>query len=197
MPLNDTKPLEAYLETLGLSKWGSTIQMPSLPYKLSADAEKHSYWEVDTSSFHDEVMQEFNKGNLILNHKIHSCSILMKKEVFESFLKASKVIKDFNEWCAIERKIEETYFDRSEKIEGSGVLAPGYIFNSPVADGHANYIVTKVTKASIHFEHLHFGDRYRDTAIESFDGKMSRKQFDRISFFGRSIRLAFRKSAFG
>lgn len=192
--------LEAYVASLGLEKYSGTFQLnvPLLGYTLSKDVKEHSYWEVVTSSWDKEANEAFANGNVILNHAFHAISLIMEKGMFEKYLKHPQTVifKDYSVWSQTERKIEGEYQDRSEKIEESGTLAPGYIFKSGVADGDACYIVTKVTKASVFFEHLHFGDGYRDTAIESFDGKMPRKQFDRISFFGRNLPLAFRKSPF-
>jgi hypothetical protein len=190
MPIYDTKPLEAYLATLGLTRFKNVFQfnVPLLGYNgLSKDVKGNSYWEVDTSSWDEEVTREFENGNVILNHAFHPIYLVMPKSQFEKYLKHPQTVifKDFDGWYKIERQIEETYQDRSEKIEESGTLAPGYIFSTGVADGYAKYIVTKVTKASVYFEHLHFGDGYRDMTIESFGGKMSRSQFDRISFFGQ------------
>jgi hypothetical protein len=192
---NDTKPLEAYLDTLGIGKWFNTLNfnVPLLGYKLSPDVKNNSYWNVDTSSWHDDVMQEFDNGNIILNHAIHDdVSIIMRKSQFEKYVQHpdNKIFKDFNEWWATEKKIEEEYYKRSDAIEASKVLKPGYIFYTSVADGNAIYIVTKLTKASVFFEHLHFGDGYRDQTIESFQGKLSLKQFMLITRFGSRPVLA-------
>ena len=197
MPYTPTA-LEAYVASLGLEKYSGTFQLnvPLLGYTLPKDVKEHSFWEVITSSWDKEANAEFDKGNVILNHAFHAVSLIMEKSQFEKYLKHPQTVifKDYSKWSQTEMKIEEEYQNRSDKVEESGTLAPGFIFKAGVADGYAQYIVTKVTKPSVFFEHLHFGDGYRDTAIESFDGKMTRKQFDRISFFGRN--LAFRK-AFG
>lgn len=191
MPITPTA-LETYLKSINplLCQWGHPfkINAPILGYKLSKDVQKHSYWTVDHSSFDSEVQQEFAKGNVILVHAIHdSVALIMSKEQFEKYVThpQTSFIADYNEWWKVESAIEEEYFARSEKVNASGVLAPGYIYSTGVADGSANYLVTKVTKASVFVDHLHFGDGYSDHHISAFGGKVPRKHFDQISCFGR------------
>lgn len=185
-------PLESYLTGLGLMKFISGIPIkfgaPLLGYKLSADVKAHPYYEVYCSSWDKEPQEAFEKGEIILFHKFHSISLNMTISQFEKYIKHPDTViyNDFMDWCRAENKIEEEYQKRSDDIEKTKILAPGYIFSSPVADGCAQYIVTKVTKVSVFFEHLGFGDGYQDQVINSFNGKLSRKQFDRITAFGRN-----------
>lgn len=204
MPHIDTKPLQDYLAKHSIKDWGSRskpfqFKVPLLGYKISKDALEHSVWEVDASEWHDDVMPAFNDGNLIINHKIHSVSLIMSKDMFEKYLyhPSTVVFSDYNDFCAVEREVEEKYFKRSETVEASGKLAPGYIYSTGVADGSANYLVTKVTKASVFLEHLHFGDGYRDPHVDAYEGKMPLAYFNKISFFGRAFRLPTLKSPFG
>lgn len=205
MTKTDTKPLQDYLAKHSIKDWSGskTIQfkVPLLGYKgVSKDALTNSFWEVDASEWHDDVMPEFNKGNLVLNHKIHSSvSLLMTKDMFEKYLyhPSTVVFTNHMDFYKIEREIEETYFKRSETVEASGKLAPGYIYSTGVADGSANYLVTKVTKASVFLEHLHFGDGYRCTEIDAFRGKVPLDYFRTVSFFGRAFRIPTLKSPFG
>lgn len=206
MPRTDTKPLQDYLTKHSIKDWGShsktfQFKVPLLGYKgISKDAMNVSFWEVDASDWHDDVMPQWNKGNVILNHKIHSSvAIIMPKDLFEKYLyhPHTVVFNDHMDFYKIEREIEETYFKRSESVEATGKLAPGYIYSTGVADGSANYLVTKVTKASVFLEHLHFGDGYRDPHVDAYEGKMPLAYFNKISFFGRAFRLPTLKSHFG
>jgi hypothetical protein len=205
MPKNDTKPLQDFLAKHSIKDWGShsktfQFKVPLLGYKgISKDALTNSFWEVDASEWHEDVMPQWEKGNLILNHKIHSSvAIIMSKDMFEKYLlhPSTVVFSNFMDYLNLEREIEETYFKRSETVEASGILAPGYIYATGVADGCAHYLITKVTKASVFLEHLHFGDGYRDPHIDAYEGKMPLAYFNKISFFGRAFRIPTLKSPF-
>jgi hypothetical protein len=187
---NISTEIKAYLKKHSIDDDGlcKTIQfkVPLSGYnKLSKDAKENSYWEIDTYNWHEEVKKEWEKGNLVLLHKFHSVSVIMSKEEFEQYLyHPTTVVFSVMDFYEIEDDIKETYFKKSKEIEETGVLKPGYIFSAGVADGHANYMVTKVTKSSVSFEHLSFGDGYHCQHISAFGEKMPRKYFDKISHFG-------------
>lgn len=189
--VNPANPVKRYLDKHGVDGYGTSKQIQfktTFPgFKLSKDVKENSFWEVEFYDWKDEVMDQWKNDNIILTHKVHSnVSIVLSKDDFERYLyhPTTVVFGSFWDYFEVEKKIEKNYFDRSEKIEDSGVLAPGYIFSIGVGDGHANYLVTKVTKASVSFDRLGFNDGYRCPHIDAFDGKMPRKYFDKISHFG-------------
>lgn len=199
--MSTISPLKAYLKKHSIDDEGLCkiiqFKVPLCAYStMSKDAQENSYWEIDTYNWHEEVMKEWEKGNIVLCHKIHSLSVILSKESFEQYLYHPNTVVFSNvDYSEIEDDIKEIYFKKSKKIEESGILEPGYIFSIGIADGQANYIVTKVTKSSVSFEHLNFGDGYRCPQIEAFEGKMPRKYFDKISHFGAWELLGKRKGA--
>ncbi len=188
--MSTTSPIKAYLKKHSIDDDGlsKTIQfkVPLCKYnKLSKDFQENSYWEIDTYEWCAEAMKEWERGNIVLRHKFLSVSIFLSKKEFEQYLyHPTTVVFSGMDYYEIEDDIKESYFKKSKKIEDSGVLRPGYIFSFGIADGQANYMVSEVTKSSVSFEHLSFGDGYRCPQIDAFEGKMPRKYFDKISHFG-------------
>jgi hypothetical protein len=152
-------------------------------YKLSGDALKYPYWEVDSSSWDKDVQDAWAAGYVILNHKVVPVSIKMSKDVFHRHF-PNVIAHDYLDYVQnIEHNIMAEMLIISEKILETNELAPGYMFGISVADGSAMYKVTKVNKKSVIVEHRSFGDGYRDQRI-GLGGSLSMKDFRQISRFG-------------
>jgi hypothetical protein len=146
-------------------EWGEILKIEQLNlagYKLKGDDVEYPYWELDTSSWSDDVKAEWEKGNVILNHKITPTSLVMPVPMFVQYLKRCKKYEFLKFLDEIERDIEKGMREISDKIEATGKLSPGFVFTVGVADGYATYVVTKVNKKSVHVELRKFCDGYSD-----------------------------------
>lgn len=170
---------------------GNTFKfnVPILGYKdLEKDSIKYNFWNLMVSTYeYADVDKVFSQGRVILKHALTDDCIFMDKDTFAKYLYHPETIiyTNFMDWLKESNKIEEEMHKISDEVNDSGVLAPGYIYTSPVADGHSTYVVTKVTKASVYISHRRFGDGYRDNMIDALNGKIPLKTFMQISFFGK------------
>lgn len=143
-------------------------------------AKKYPYFSIE--EYGKEAEKHFDDGNLILKNIFTPNRLLIKKELFE-VLHERDFMKVIEDW-----KIEEEVFDQmmsvSDEIEKLGKLAPGFMFSFGVADGSAHYVVTKVNKKTIKYEHRSFFDGYICQAM-GIDGSMDIDKFKSITMFGK------------
>lgn len=173
--------LQTYLKSLDI-KYGIIKFNQPLPYKLCADAVAFPYWEVNSSTWDSEVTEAWRARLLMLNHKFTPDRILMEAKKFEKLLETAEQF-DFGNFMDFEDTILEKWMEESEKISDSGVLAPGFMFATGVADGSAHYKVTKVNAKSVRYELRKFGDGYMDRVL-GIDGMLTMDNFKRITRFG-------------
>jgi hypothetical protein len=176
--------LQDFCKEVGFKQYETFIKINhNLPYELSPDAKRFSYWELNTSNYEKEVADLFAQGKVILNHKICPISIVMEIPQFKAHIKDATFIT-YLDMFKIEDEIIGILQDESDAIEATGKLAPGFMFNIGVADGCAIYKVTKVTPKSVTVELRSHGDGYRDRFLGN-GHKLSRDDFYRITRFGK------------
>ncbi len=186
--------IDTLCKELGIKQYDTLFKVNrTLPYKLSDDAKRFPYWELDICDYHKEVKTLLDEGKVILNHKLCPDSIAMTILEFKDVISNADRLS-WDAYYKIQEQILDTLQNESDAVEASGKLAPGYMFNVGVADGCAIYKVTKVTPKSVTVEIRNHGDNYQDRFL-GHGHKLSRSDFNRISRWGVPA-LFSRKSPF-